>query len=83
MPNAAGKHLASMSDNRRLNAREDLHFCVQTKHLMQSTDLALLIAADKGLEFMCVKTRTIDLLIAADMTLAFLQLENNKLNIRG
>ena len=46
-------------------------------------DLALLIVADKGLELMCVKTVTIDLLITADMTLAFLQLENNQLNIRG
>jgi hypothetical protein len=56
---------------------------VPTKHLMQLMDLALLIVADKGLELMCVKTVTIDLLITADMTLAFLQLENNKLNIKG
>ena len=67
-------YITFLCANKTLNA---------TKHLMQLMDLALLIVADKGLELMCVKTVTIDLLITADMTLAFLQLENNKLNIRG
>lgn len=83
MPNAASEHFAFMSANGRLNAGEDLHFCVPTQYLKQVTGLALLIAADKCLAFLCVKTRLIDLLIAADMGLAFLQLETNRLNMRG